>query len=674
MSFEDDSLCPKCRRVDWRELAERPLDPEFNRKKRDEDEQVTFLGRFVQTMTKSHNQLKFAKCRVCLILSIIKDEDKPKKLYVDHPNIRNLEVTTLGSEVLLEPPMCSQGSLELLQIGNWHSFNDETESGYGYRQGKLYIALIAPGKDPAPHRIPPFIGDFTWIRNAISECCQQYESCLGANPLFVPELLVIDCLAASSTLSVVPLPKSCQCVALSYVWGCAHTTSTKVPAVIKDAIEVTLKLGLRFIWVDRYCIRQDDPEKHRLILSMDEVYAKAYITIIAAAGKTAADGLPGISTNPRLAQTETQIGGCTPLELPSILHSTRSSTWIQKGWMYQEGLLSTRCLVYTDRGLLYHCRGRYIEKSLQQLIPPDTAAFMKDWNILQTLFATKRAVSALQLRIVKYTRRHLSYPQDSLDAFLGVFAAYERQRAACPEVSVVIDSASRSVCLPSHAWGLTFIDGVPLLHWYHPEPPKRRRPDFPTWSWSGWEGGIEFEDHYLTNSYGSTDLTYAPIFVEIPDKSTDFYEQKTKCLYVTGPLAKLKLVGANQLPSSGEFPNLDFRACHHHVMFEEQAPGIFAVIRLTLGIEPEVGEQTFGFLFTTEIGAGEEKRFSIRGIIVLRKGDKGFTRIGCMRLEDFWVRKHVSIDGASIAKEMMPPFNDRRYFGQEFTRQRICLE
>ncbi|KAF7925843.1 hypothetical protein EAE99_005878 [Botrytis elliptica] len=549
MSFEDDSLCPKCRRVDWRELAERPLDPEFNRKKRDEDEQVTFLGRFVQTMTKSHNQLKSAKCRVCLILSIIKDEDKPKKL-----------------------------------------------------QGELYIALIAPGKDPAPDRIPSFIGDFTWIRNAISECCQQYESCLGANPLFVPELLVIDCLAASSTLSLVPLPKSCQCVALSYVWGCAHTTSTKVPAVIKDAIEVTLKLGLRFIWVDRYCIRQDDPEKHRLIPSMDEVYAKPYITIIAAAGKTAADGLPGISTIPH------------------------------------------------------------------------TAAFMKDWNILQTLFATKRAVSALQLRIVKYTRRHLSYPRDSLDAFLGVFAAYERERAACPKVSVVIDLASRSVCLPSHAWGLPFKHGVPLLHWYHPEPPKRRRPDFPTWSWSGWEGGIEFEDHYLTNSYEFTDLTYAPISVEIPDKSTDFYEQKTKCLYVTGPLAKLKLVGANQLPNSGEFPNLDFRACHHHVMFEEQAPGIFAVIRLTLGIEPEVGEQTFGFLFTTEIGAGEEKRFSIRGIIVLRKGDKGFTRIGCMRLEDFWVRKHVSIDGASIAKEMMPPFNDRRYFGQEFTRQRICLE
>ncbi|KAF7889563.1 uncharacterized protein EAF02_001978 [Botrytis sinoallii] len=596
MSFEDDSLCPECRRVDWRELAERPLDPEFTRKQRDEDEQVTFLGRFVQTMTKSHNQLKSAKCRVCLILSIIKDEDKPKKLYVDQPNIRNLEVTTLGSEVLFEPPTCSQGSLALLQIGNWHSFNDETESGYGYRQeSHLSLGILLGYETPS----------------------QSVANNMRAN------LAQIHCLCLNFSSLTVWLPLR---LFRSFHYP-NHTT------VIKNTIEVTLKLGLRFIWVDRYCIRQDDPEKHRLILSMDEVYAKAYITIIAATGKTAAGGLPGISTIPRLA-TETQIGVCTLLELPSILNFTRSSTWIQRGRTYQGVLLSTRGLVFTDRGVLYHCKGRYIEESLQQLVPPDAAAFMKDWNILQTLFATKRAVSALQLRIVEYTRRHLSYPQDSLDAFLGVFAAYEQQRAACPEVSVVIDLASRSVCLPSHAWGLPFVDGVPLLHWYHPEPPKRRRPDFPTWSWSGWEGGIEFEDHYFTNSYGSTDLTYAPISVEIPDKSTDFYEQKTKL----------------------------------------SAPGIFAVIRLTLGIEPEVGEQTFGLLFTTEIGAGEEKRFSIRGIIVLRKGDKSFTRIGCMRLEDFWVRKHVSIDGALIAKEMMPLFNDRRYFSQEFTRQRICLE
>lgn len=120
---------------------------------------------------------------------------------------------------------------------------------------------------------------------------------------------------------------------------------------------------------------------------MDKIYSKAYITIVAAAGKTAADGLPGISTIPRRAQMETEISGCTFLELPSILDSTRASTRAQRGWTYQEGLLSTRCLVFTERGVLYHCRGRYSEEPVQQLIPQNAAAFMSHCDLLKTLFA-----------------------------------------------------------------------------------------------------------------------------------------------------------------------------------------------------------------------------------------------------------------------------------------------
>ncbi|KAJ8060904.1 hypothetical protein OCU04_009984 [Sclerotinia nivalis] len=705
MSFEDDSLCSVCRRVDWKDLVERPLDPAFTSERPYYNDDSHPLGRFVRTMEKSHKQLKSSKCRSCQILSIIKDEDGDEEWWNGEFYVRHLEVTTLESQVQLHPPACRQGSLALLQIGNWQRFDNETGWGSGYGQGGRYIALFGPGKDPAPFKIPLFTEDFIWVRNAISECCQQHASCLSAHSLFVPGLLVIDCLADSPTLSLVSAPKSCQYAALSYVWGGAHATSTEVAAVIKDAIKVTVKLGLRFLWVDKYvsyrlnlrgsknakvsiyCIPQDS-EKHRLIRRMDEIYAMAYITIIAAAGKTAADGLPGISTVPRIAQMETQVGGCTFLELPSILDSARASTWAQRGWTYQEGLLSTRCLVFTDRGVLYHCRGRYVDESVQQLIPPDTAAFMNDRNLLPTLFATKKTeYHQLQVRIVQYTQRQLSYPQDSLDAFLGVFAEYERQKAAlvspCSEVPSVLSSASRSVSLPSHIWGLPLREGAPMLDWYHPIPPKRRRPDFPTWSWSGWEGGIEFGDKPFTSRYSSTDSTFAPISVEIPDKLTDFCDQKTKRLYVTGATVTLKFAtqeqtqsiidGTKQLPNTGEFPNLDVRTSHHHGLFEV-FPGIFAVIRSTLDIKPEVEDQTFGLLVTVQ-PSSEKGSFSIRSIIVLRKGDQSFTRIGCIKVNDFWERKFVNIEGASIGKEMLPSnIKDGLSFGQEYIRQRICLE
>ncbi|KAF7954561.1 hypothetical protein EAE96_005681 [Botrytis aclada] len=514
-----------------------------------------------------------------------------------------------------------------------------------------YIALFGPGKDPAPFKIPRFIDDFTWIRDAILGCCQQHEICLSKQSLSVPGLLVIDCLADSSTISLVSAPKSCHYAALSYVWGGVHTTSIEVPAVIKDAIKVTVKLGLRFLWADRY----------------------AYVTIIAATGNTAADGLPGISTIPRRAQMETEIGGCTFLELPSIIDSTRASTWANRGWTYQEGLLSTRCLVFTDRGVLYHCRGRYSEESVQQLTPLNAAALTSDDDILKTIFApTLRDYIQLQDQIVAYTRRQLSYPQDSLDAFLGIFA----------------DSASRSVYPPVHIWGLPLLEGITMLDWYHPEPPKRRRTDFPSWSWSGWEGGIKFKDRESCIWYSSTNSKYAPIFLEIPDKLTDPCDQKIRCLYGTGAIATLNFAtqkqkqsiidGAKQLPDDGELSNLDIKTSHHHVIFEV-SPGVFTVIRADLDIEPEDDDQTFGLL-VTEKGAqtyGSEKKdlFMIRSIIVLRKGDQSFTRIGCIGGEDYCEREFVNIKGASIAEEILPSSTkDRLLFGRECKRQRICLE
>jgi hypothetical protein len=57
---------------------------------------------------------------------------------------------------------------------------------------------------------------------------------------------------------------------------------------------VTLKLGMRYLWVDRYCINQDDPEeKHGAIRNKDSIYRNAFVTTIAAAGSGSDYGLQG---------------------------------------------------------------------------------------------------------------------------------------------------------------------------------------------------------------------------------------------------------------------------------------------------------------------------------------------------------------------------------------------
>jgi hypothetical protein len=111
---------------------------------------------------------------------------------------------------------------------------------------------------------------------------------------------LIDC----QTLDIM-LAEDMPYVALSYVWGCgsAATSITELealPNTIRDAITVTLKLGFRYLWVDRYCIDQEnDEEKSDQCGKMDQVYQNAELTIIAAVGEDPSHGLPGVSLRKR---------------------------------------------------------------------------------------------------------------------------------------------------------------------------------------------------------------------------------------------------------------------------------------------------------------------------------------------------------------------------------------
>jgi hypothetical protein len=62
--------------------------------------------------------------------------------------------------------------------------------------------------------------------------------------------------------------------------------SGDLPDTIEDAITVTRNLGFQYLWIDRYCIdQQNEKEASAQIRQMDLVYKNAEITIIAAAGK-----------------------------------------------------------------------------------------------------------------------------------------------------------------------------------------------------------------------------------------------------------------------------------------------------------------------------------------------------------------------------------------------------
>ncbi|KAH7399683.1 hypothetical protein BKA66DRAFT_406996 [Pyrenochaeta sp. MPI-SDFR-AT-0127] len=141
--------------------------------------------------------------------------------------------------------------------------------------------------------------DFGLIRSWLNRCRCLHSNCARRKPNVetLEGFRVIDC--RTSPLEIIDRPWSERYVALSYVWG--NSSSGWAPTIL-DAVEVTKRLGERYLWVDRMCIDQSNEEvKMNLINKMDAIYEGAEFTIVCAAGD-ATTGLPGVSTKFRTAQ------------------------------------------------------------------------------------------------------------------------------------------------------------------------------------------------------------------------------------------------------------------------------------------------------------------------------------------------------------------------------------
>lgn len=121
--------------------------------------------------------------------------------------------------------------------------------------------------------------------------------------------------------SSVTAPLHYVCVALVYSWSTApgHASyavitskslgplPTSLPATMEDAMAVTLKLSLRYLWIDQVCLCQSDPsDLHSHVARMHMIYNCATLTIVIAARHGSNHGLPGVST-PRIPQADIRL-------------------------------------------------------------------------------------------------------------------------------------------------------------------------------------------------------------------------------------------------------------------------------------------------------------------------------------------------------------------------------
>lgn len=325
--------------------------------------------------------------------------------------------------------------------------------------------------------------DFTQLNAWLHECCEFHlSSCAEFTELEpISGMRVIDV----CTRDIVPATLGFDYAALSYVWGAGDKGPAQVcfpnpaPKTIEDALEVTKRLGIPYLWVDRYCIRQDRKnEKHDQISKMHLIYNNARITIIAAAGSGPDHGIPGIRGTSRIPQLHADLeDGLLVATFPHPTSVIKRSKWASRGWTYQEAALSRRRLGFTEYGAYFECNGvshsegieepirRMVSKSPRKL-RPRLCGGISAWssnNIWQ--------------HISDFSERKLSYQEDRMNAVLGIFSALEKSGA-----------------LAGHLWGIPMqafqaSHFVTNLMWT-PRGLLRRNPQFPSWSWTGWRGKI----------------------------------------------------------------------------------------------------------------------------------------------------------------------------------------
>jgi Heterokaryon incompatibility protein (HET) len=389
---------------------------------------------------------------------------------------------------------------------------------------------------------PPLINCYDYIRNQISKCLYSHgdkaqPACQSIVDMpLQAQLKLIDC----QTRKVIMAPSNSPYLALSYVWGCKPSSfdESKLPSTIEDAVTVTLKLRYRYLWVDQYCINQNSPEKLVHIKQMDRIYRNAEACIIAVAGDDHNHGLPGVSSPRSVLQDNciVQIDSlklltynCAPLD-----SSIRKSKWWQRGWTFQELLFARRRIYFTESEVLVECAYCTIREGLPWEYKPNSDA--KNWEAgsepFKQISRYSWPISDIHTEIYQdliptYTVRRLTQPTDIIEAFSGVFNSMDNLK---------------------HIWGIPVFRNINLdpsvwflygLTWHNSTNGKMgysRRAGFPSWSWAGWYGEIEYME---TPPHKSKSKYVGRVWIEQDSGPEISFEQYQHVLFHPSPIHEI---------------------------------------------------------------------------------------------------------------------------------------
>jgi hypothetical protein len=295
-------------------------------------------------------------------------------------------------------------------------------------------------------------------------------------------LMLIDVSSSGPKLYIPKEEENIQWCCLSYCWGgdqlIKTTKATRepfkdripwalLPKCVQDAVKTARVLGIPYLWVDCFCITQDDAEEMTSQISlMSEIYKRARVTIVASSAANSNEGF----LQKRVLQESDYLLFALPFRCPdgqigSISffsdngYDPRLEPVRKRAWTLQERLLSSRILDYGTRQMRWACQKQTLGDGGYRNPIPSGAVAAEFLNPLY--FGNQKTIASSTSKLViwekrnriwswnwlveDYTCRQLSQAGDKLPAISGVAREYSETFGATYLAGLFVETLPESL-------------------------------------------------------------------------------------------------------------------------------------------------------------------------------------------------------------------------------------
>lgn len=271
---------------------------------------------------------------------------------------------------------------------------------------RIFAEAMSTSAFPEPQKLHPCLtagrcpsGDtqssqvFEFLKTRMQYCFDRHKQCSDSNRWSVPERLIYIEDASAPILRLVENTSQISkqpYVCLSHRWKDQTLASSlnksrittfmkQIPPtllypLLRDAIEVTKRLGFRYIWIDCLCICQDDSDDWSHQASqMSAIYENAVLTISALDAQLTGWRLFSRQPSEKIQKLGNPCGQAIMIE--EVANETHPFTinavagqymvfnpyptlypLLGRGWVYQERILSRRIVYFTAKEVIWECR------------------------------------------------------------------------------------------------------------------------------------------------------------------------------------------------------------------------------------------------------------------------------------------------------------------------------